>query len=216
MKAVVYHADAHYVDGESVGDTYRKLFKGFKENCHKFGLQVIHVTLEGHEGWGDENYFVPGLDPKNVMLNREICFSRFLSEAPDDVYWFTETDYRIFRPWPALTTDCCFLLRPDDDVKINPAWRMATPKAAPIFDLICELTKSVEIRPGVGFDWHCDSEGFTKFWECIGKPWTLGRCDYKEFTIELRRYQDYIKPNCIYGRNYMFKGKQELLDAEGG
>lgn len=216
MKAVVYHADAHYADGKPVGDTYKRLFKGFNENCHKFGLQTVHVTLEGHEGWGDENFYVSGLDPQNVMLNREICFHAFLEQAPHDVYWFTETDYRIFRTWEPLKADCALLLRPDDDVKINPAWRMATPKALPIFKAMRDNTQSVKLRPGVGWDWHCDSEGFRKLWEQMGSPTTLEPLEFLGCKVEFRRFSEYIKPNPIYGRNYAWKMKKELLDAEAG
>lgn len=212
MKAVCYHADAHYADGSEVGDTYKRLFQGFKKNCHEYGLKTIHVTLEGHEGWGDENYFVSGLDPANVMLNREIAFCDFLEKAPEGVYWFTEPDYRIFKAWPRLTTDCALLYRADDDVRITPCWRMATKKAIPVFRMFRDETKSIELRPGVGWDWHCDSEGFNRSWKKMGEP-KEGRYSYLGVEIEFRKFSEYIKPDPIYGRNFAWKAKEILLQA---
>lgn len=219
MKAVCYHADALYADGTPAGDTYRRLFKGFNANCHAFGLKTVHVTLEGHEGWGDENFYVSGLDPKNIMLNREIAFVQFLEQAPEDFYWFTEPDYRIWKAWPRLRGDCALLLR-GDDVPINPAWRMATKKAIPLFRDFRDETQSVELRPGVGFDWHCDSEGFRKVWDKMGRPkrHESGRLPITEYLgvrIEFRDFGHYIKPNPIFGRNYAWQSKYDLLKHEG-
>lgn len=209
MKAVFFHADAHFPDGKPVGDIYRRLAVGFKRNCQKFGLKTVHLTLEGHEGWGDETIFLSGLDPRNIMLNREIAFCDFLEKAPEDVYWFTEPDYRIWRPWPKLKADVALLYRVDD-VPINPAWRMATKKALPLFRLFLEETKKVELRPGVGWDWHCDSEGFRAVWARMGKA-----DEFLGIKIEWRPFEDYIKPDPIYGGNFAGDSKSFLLEKEG-
>ena len=213
MKAVVYHADSHYADGRAVGDDYKRLFKGFNENFHKFDLQTVHVTLEGHPGWGDETYYVKGLDPKNVMLNREIAFCEYLEQAEDGEYFFIEPDYRIFRKWPPMETDCVLLFRENDDVPITPAWRLATKKAVPLFKLFRDETQNVKLRPGVGYDWHCDSEGFTSVWRKMGSP-DVCRRKFMGLDIEFRRFSEYIKPNPIYGKNYAWKQKEDLLRAE--
>lgn len=212
MKAVVYHADAVDAFGEKAGDRYKRLFWKMVENCHKFGLQVVHVTLTGHEGWGDENFYVPGLDPQNVMLNREICFTTFLEQAPDDVYWFSETDYRIRKMWPPLVKDCALLYRDNDSVKLNPSWRMARKSALPVFQAIRNFAQNVEITEKVTHAWHCDSAAFIRAYRKMGAPdrdttW-LG------VDIELRKYSDYVKGNCIYGRNYLGQQKKELLETE--
>lgn len=216
MKAVAYHADAHYADGRAVGDDYRKLFNGFNKNCHSFGLKTVHVTLEGHEGWGDESHFVSGLDPKNVMLNREIAFCDFLEKAPEDVYWFTEPDYRIYRSWPAIKNDCALLYRGNDGVPITPSWRMATKKALPLFKAFRDATQNTKLRPGVGFDWHCDSEGFNEIYRKMGSPNGAHNIEFLGVSIEFRKFSEYIKPHPIYGRNFAWKAKEELLRAEAG
>jgi hypothetical protein len=143
------------------------------------------------------------------MLNREIAFCDFLEKAPDDVYWFSEPDYRILTPWPRLNADCALLYRPNDDVAITPAWRMATKKALPLFALFRDETRGAKLRPGVGYDWHCDSEGFNSVFKMMGKA-----SEYLGVSIEWRDFRDYIKPDPIYGRNYAWKAKEELLRAE--
>ena len=172
------------------------------------------MTLEGHEGWGDENHYVSGLDPKNVMLNREIAFCDFLATAPEDTYFFIEPDYRLFREFPALVADCALLFRENDDVPLTPAWRMATKKALPLFRKFRDETQNVKLRPGVGFDWHCDSEGFTAVWRKMGSPSDYTPRTYAGVKIEFRKFGEYIKPNPIYGKNYAWKAKEDLLRAE--
>jgi hypothetical protein len=212
LKAVVYHADAHYADGKPVGDDYKKLFQGFNQSCHKHGLQTVHVTLEGFPVWGDEGHLVSGLDPKNMMLNREICFADFLEKAPEDVYWFTEPDYRIFQMWPELQADCALLYRHLDGVPLNPSWRIATKKAVPLFNAIRDDTLAV----GKKFDWHCDSEAFAALWVKMKRPTEQTKCVYLGVSMEFRKFEDYVKPNPKYGRNYAGSGlKKELLRAEG-
>ena len=169
------------------------------------------MTLEGFEGWGDENHYVAGLDPKNVMLNREIAFCDFLEGAPDDVYWFTEPDYRIWRMWPPLAADCELLYREGDGVPLNPSWRLARRKALPLFEECRDEAKKWPNK----YDWHCDSEVFAALWKRMREPKAGEKRTYLGVEIGFRVFREYVKPNPIYGRNYAWKAKEELLRAEG-
>jgi len=209
MKAVVYHADATFCFGGDVGDVYERLFVRFREMCHKYGMQVIHLSTEGHPGWGDENHRYAHLDPKNVTLNREECFTTFLESAPEDVYWFTEPDYVIKQMWPELDADCAMLYRPGDDVPMTPSWRMATTKAVPFFRRLRDTFRGLVPRPGVGFDWHGDSWAFTQVWREMGCP--AKRTEYLGLDIDFRPYADYIKPKNTYGRNFAAHAKLQLV-----
>lgn len=211
MKAVVYHADAKFAWGDSVGNTYKLLFGAFRKQCNKFGMPLVHLTLDGQPGWGDENRFYPGLDQRNVVLNREECFSQYLEEA-DDVCWFCEPDMLIKQMWPELVTDCAMVYRPNDDVPMCPAWRMATKKALPFFIKLRDTLRSVETRPGVGHDWHGDSEAFTKVWNEMGCP-KVGKHEFMGLSFEFRKYEDYIKGSEKFTRNYFGKRKLNLLDG---
>lgn len=214
MKAVVYHANAHFAWGGDVGDLYERLFKKFVEHCHGYGIDVIHLTLEGHPGWGDENRYYANLDPKNVMLNREECFTQFIGGASWGVYWFAEPDYRITKMWPPLRDDChaALLYRKGDDVPNCPAWRLATPRAYPLFKKWRDVYRTLEPYQGVGFDWHGDSWAFTKVWKEMGRPKAGDVVEYEGVSIEFRDYADYIKPLFTYGRNYFGNAKGKLLE----
>ena len=78
MKVVVYHANGPKAD-EFVSGIYKDLFLGLKKNINSFGYPLIHLTLEGHEGWGDETFYYQG-DSKNVIYNREYCVLEFLKK----------------------------------------------------------------------------------------------------------------------------------------
>jgi hypothetical protein len=212
VKAVVYHADASFAWGGAVGNLYKKLFERFRKQCKAHGMEVIHLTLEGQPGWGGINIHYSGLDPKNVVLNREECFTKFLETAEDDVYWFAEPDFKILRMWGPISGDCTMLYREGDDVPMNPAWRMATPKALPFFTKLRDELRAVKVRPGVGHDWHGDSEAFTKVWNEMGRP-TKGT-EYLGVKIEFRDYKHYIKGEPKFTRNYFGESKKIL--AEGG
>jgi len=209
MRAVVYHADARFAWGGDVGDLYERLMVRFVEMCHKNGMDVVHLSVEGHPGWGDENHRYANLDPRNIVLNREECFTIFLETAPNDVYWFTEPDHLITKMWPGLEADCAMLYRNGDAVPMCPAWRMATPKALPFFRKLRDTLRSLEPSSGVGFDWHGDSWAFTKVWGDMGKP--KKRANYLGVDVEFRNYADYIKPLGTYGKNYFGKSKGQLL-----
>jgi hypothetical protein len=212
MKAVVYHADAKFAWGDPVGNLYARLFERFRKQCNDYGMELIHLTIEGHPGWGDRTLHFDGLDAKNVVLNREECFSGFLERAEDDVYWFAEPDFEILQMWPALTADCALLYRDGDSVAMNPAWRMATPKALPLFLKLRDTLRAVEVRPGVGHDWHGDSEAFTRVWKDMGKP--TKEAEYLGVKIEFRPYSNYVKGEPKFTRNYFGKKKLQLLEAK--
>lgn len=217
MRAVVYHANAHFAWGGDVGDLYERLFKRYVEMCHRYGMEVIHLTLDGHPGWGDVNIYYPQLSPANIMFNREECFTQFLESAAEDDYWFCEPDYEITKMWPKLTSDCALLYRHGDDVPVCPAWRMATPKALPLFRRVRDTFKGLKPvgthpeKGYIGFDWHGDSWAFTQVWKDMGKPKGVGLVKYLGLEIEFRNYADYIKPLGTYGRNYFGRDKKRLL-----
>lgn len=214
MKAVIYHADAKFAWGDPVGTVYKRLFERFRKKCREFGMELIHLTLEGQPGWGDSNYFYEGLDPKNVVLNREECFTRFLENDSEDgvVYWFTEPDFDINRMIPPLEADCAMIYRPNDDVPMCPAWRLATTKALPFFVRLRDRLREVKERPGVGFDWHGDSEAFTAIWNEMGCP--KAKTEYLGVKIEFRKYEDYIKGTNKFTRNYFGSRKLKLLELD--
>lgn len=201
MKAVYYHADSRFAWGDiPPAGLYRGLAERFRTQCNANGMSVVHLTCEGFPGWGDENVFLP-LDPKNVVANREEAFSAFLETAPDDFYWFAEPDMEILRMFPAPACDATFLYRPNDDVPVSPGWRIARPKALPIFH---ETRDS--LRADGRKEWHGDSAAMTALWERMGRP-TTGRLQYAGCSVELRNFSDYVKPG-LYTKN--LKGKSKL------
>jgi hypothetical protein len=205
MKAVIYHADGP-IAKNFPPDTYCKLFEGFKKNAAEFGLDTIHLTLEGHPGWGDENYYFPNLDPADIVYNREICFIEFLKSAPDDVYWFSEPDSRIAEMWPPLEGDIA-MLRRQDEVAITPAWRLARPSALPIFEMALERFDTNQKL------WHGDSVAFRQLWLDFNQP-DIGHFEYNGTKIELRNYSDYCRVGARYTRQWK-AGKKLRLLGEG-
>jgi hypothetical protein len=209
LKAVIYHADARFENGNDVGDVYQRLFRRFRDNCHAFGMQVIHLSLRGHPGWGDENLYYEG-NPEHIVANREECFSAFLEAAPDDVYWFTEPDTVIYQMWPRLKTDCAMLYRAGDAVAMCPAWRMARPSALPFFIALRDAMRADSRK-----DWHGDSAAFTHVWKKMERP-EIGITNYLGVEIEFRDYADYVKSRGTYTRNYLGPhGKKKLLEVYG-
>lgn len=204
MKAVIYHADGPVAKDFPPG-TYENIFRGFRENLATFGIPTIHLTLEGHPGWGDENYYYPG-DPAEIVYNREVCFCEFLRNAPDDVYWFSEPDSRVKQLWPKLTTDVA-MLRRQDSVAINPCWRLARPSALPLFERFLqnfELSKKT---------WHGDSHAMVRTWEEMGEPGE-GIFDFLGIKVELRNYNDYATKTSMYSQQFKSKQKLKLISGK--
>jgi hypothetical protein len=90
-----------------------------------------------------------------------------------------------------------------------PAWRMANKKAIPLFREFRDGVKNVQIRPGVGRDWHCDSDAFNIIYEKMGRP--KDRTNYLGVDIEFRTYADYVKNSCKFTKNYTGNKKGQLL-----
>ena len=202
MKAVIYHADGPIAKEYPEG-LYKSIFLDFKEDAAKHNISTVHLTLTGHEGWGDENFYYD-LDPIDIVYNREIAFTDFLSKAKDDVYWFTEPDSRINTMFPELVGDIA-LLRRNDGVAISPWFRLARPSALPIFKEVLDyfdLDKKT---------WHGDSVAFIKLWEEMGRPgWE--NIVYKNLNVELRNYEEYSKMNSMYTRQYKHRKKLRLFE----
>lgn len=203
MKAVVYHANAS-IANQYPNNAYELLFKDFVMNAHAFGMDVVHITTQDHAAWGDECFRIDA-DPEHVVYNREVGFIEFLEQAdPDEIYWFTEPDSRIYRNWPALEGDLC-VLRRGDPVAINPSWRMARVTALPWFKEVLDL-----------FDlnrksWHGDSVAFAEMWKKMGRP-NVGRLVYQGLNIELRAFKQYCQPHSKFTRQFQHNNKFQLLD----
>ena len=202
MKAVIYHADGPIAKNFPEG-LYENIFKGFRENLAEFGIPTIHLTLEGHPGWGDENYYYPNLDAADIVYNREVCFIEFLKNAPDDVYWFSEPDSRVVNLWPELTTDLA-MLRRQDTVTINPCWRMCRPSALPFFERVLE---NFELSQKT---WHGDSYAFVRTWEQMDKP-DIGFHEFLGLTVELRDYRQYAGKKSKFSQQYKAEQKLKLV-----
>ena len=186
MKAVYYHADSHFPWGGHPGNVYAELAAQFKAQCHEYGMQVVHLTCDGFPGWGDENHSYP-LDPKNIVANREEAFCSFLESAPEDWYWFTEPDCVILRAIPSPAGDAVFLYRKNDGVPMNPGWRMATPKALPVFKA---LRDALRLDPRK--DWHGDSGAFNATYKVMGEP--KDRVKFLGVDIRFWDFADFVKP----------------------
>ena len=207
MKAVVYHADAAHAENFPK-DTYKKLILGLKENCNKFNVPLIHLTIKGFEGYGDENYFFDG-DPNDVIYNREAYFIEFLKNADaDEEYWFTEPDSRIANMFPPLQTDLALLIRNNEEKRITPAWRLAKKSSIIFFE------EALSFYDTSMKNWDGDTIGFRKMWEKIGKPVSEGSIEYKGISIELRNYKHYCMRKSYYTQQFKSTHKQEILDKE--
>ncbi len=205
MKAVIYHTDGKK-SLEYPKDTYKNLILGLKENCNSFGIPLIHLTINGFEGLGDENYFYEG-NPDEIIYNREKFFIEFLKSAPEDEYWFTEPDSRIVNMFPPLEGDLAMLLRKSEK-RLNAAWRLAKKSAVPFFEEALshyDLTRK---------EWDGDTVGYIKMYELIGNPEEEGTISYKDMTVELRNYKQYCYGKGYYTRQWKSHWKLELLNNE--
>ena len=208
MKAVIYHAKAKLAN-KFAPNTYERLIEGLRKNAHFFGITLVHLTIEGHPGFGDENYFYKG-DPENIIWNRERFFLEFLREAEDDAYWFTEPDSRIVAPIPPLFTDIA-LLRRNDKVAITPSWRMASKSAIPFFEEVLSYYPLDENC----CNWHGDSTAYIKMWEVMGRP-NIGVFTHNDVIIDLRDYDDYSTKTSKYTAQWKAFNKDQLLAKEHG
>jgi hypothetical protein len=202
MKAVVYHADGP-IAKNFPKDTYKTLFKILKENLKTFDIPLIHITLHGHEGWGDENYFYDR-DPANIIYNREELFIEFLKNAEDNVYWFAEPDHRLNNIFPPLATDLALLFR-KDSTPITPSWRLAKKSAIPFFEEVFSYYDTTNKS------WNSDSGAYNKMWEIIGSPTETGVIHYNNMSIDLRPYKQYSMRKSGYSQQFKGLHKFEII-----
>jgi hypothetical protein len=206
MKAVIYHATANFAK-HYAPLTYERLIHNLKKNVNSFGLPLVHLTLHGQIGMGDENYYFDGV-PDEIIWNREKFFIEFLKEAPEDVYWFTEPDSRIIEMFPPLEGDLA-LLRRNDSVALNPAWRLAKKSALPFFE---EVFSYYPDTPKLK-EWHGDSYAYVRMWEKMDKP-NVGLLKYNNMHIDLRAYDLYCRQSSKYTAQWKAANKAALLRKE--
>lgn len=205
MKAVIYHADGVPLWPAAPG-TYEKLFHDFVENARPYVEEVIHLTLAGFPHWGTQTIAYEGLNPKDSMYNREVCFTKFLQEErSDDLFWFTEPDARIKEAFPSMDPEIdIVLLWRNDDVHITPSFRICTRKALPLFE------RALALYDMTRKDWHGDSEAFNRLYDEMGRP-GIGCFTWNHLSIELRDYNDYSQKNSRYVTHHKFSSKRDLL-----
>lgn len=182
-------------------DIYKILFRQFVEIGHKHGIQTVHLTTPDHEGWGDETIRYD-LDARTPMYSREVAFLRYLTEAEEGCYWFTEPDARIVKMFPPLKADAAFLYR-DHDVPMTPSFRLVTKKAVPFFEAVLGLYTGRK-------DWHGDSEAWLKLHQLLGSP-KIGLHEWSGIRYEMRDYNDYTTRTGTYVHHYKFRSKEDLL-----
>lgn len=201
MKVVVYHADAS-IAKKFPEKTYFKLFQGFRKNLKEFNIPLVHITIKGCEGWGDENIFFDG-DPEDIIWNREKFFLDFLKMCDDDIYWFAEPDSRLSNIFPPLKGDLALLKR-HDQVPITPSWRLATKKSIPFFE---EVFSYYDLNQKT---WNSDGYAYTEIWKKMGEP-NIGFVSYNGMNIELRDYEEYSRKNSQYTQQWKSKNKLNLI-----
>ena len=209
MKAVIYHCPAKPL-WDAPEQSYERLFEGFIRNTQPYVDDVIHITLAGHRGMGTVNVHALDLDPENIMYNRELLFARWLEyDLSDEVYWFTEPDARISKPFPPLDKEIdAALLWRDDDVHITPSFRLCRRSAYPLFQWTLDHYDMTKM------DWHGDSEAFNALYIDMGKPKGPGCFTWNGLNIELRPYFDYSRRNSRYVTHHKAGHKMELLARE--
>lgn len=214
MKAVIFHADGRFGMRHGKGHLYKHLVEELRKNLHKFDIPLIHVTVLGHEGWGDENYFYEVENINEVIYNREKCLLEFMRKdaTEDEIYWFCEPDFRMLKEFPPLTADLAMLYR-QDPMPMTPAWRLAKKSALPVFE---EAFKHFDISRK---EWHGDSPAWIKLWQMLGSP-TQNKSETKQYkwnniTIELRPYGHYAsRSKCIYSGQWKGGSKWSIASKE--
>lgn len=208
MKAVVYHADAPLITSRYPKDTYKNLLIGLRKNCNDFDIPLVHITINGHQGYGDENIFVDA-DPNDIVWNREQFFIEYLENTdPNETYYFTEPDSRINRMFPPLTTDLAMLYR-GTEPRITPAWRLAKTTALPIFKKAFSLYETSKKH------WNTDCGAWSSMWNVIGEPRSGDIVSYNNLTIELRDYKTYcMRRRSGYVSQFKSNHKTDLVNQD--
>lgn len=207
MKVVIYHADTTRADFKYKSGMYKEITSILKKNVNSFGYPLIHLTTKEHEGWGDENYFYD-LNPELINYNREICYIDFLKNAAVDneVYWFTEPDWRLISDFPTLENDIDFLLRPDV-IPLHPGWRLAKRSALPIFE---ETLKCFDLNYMV---WGGDSIGMKNLYDQMKNPTCT--INYKGCSVGFRPYKQYGTRKSKYTQQFKADHKKEIIERWG-
>ena len=186
---------------------FHRIDAGMKENLNSYGIELIHLTLEGFPGYGDTNFFYTGI-PDEVIYNREVCFTEFLKNHAEDheQYWFTEADVRLRNPFPVLAegVDAAFITALSEK-RFLPTWRLARKSAAPIFE---------EALAGFGSlkQWDGDTEAWGKVYLAVGSPDVNQQIVYNNMCFETRPYKHYNMGKSHYTAHYKSKHKQFILD----
>lgn len=194
MKAVIYYAACPRISNKFPIGVYEDLIIGLKENLKKFDIPLIHITLTGNIGLGDTNIYFDGNEDW-VNYNREIFFTDFLKNKAEDneTYWFTEPDARLNNLFPELTTDAAFTVRED---RIYPGWRLAKKTAYPIFQ------EAINLFPTDKSKWQGDSEAWAKMYYNMEYPGDNNIIQYKNLTVELRKYKLYNMTGSYFSQQY--------------
>lgn len=208
MKAIVYHADKPLITQRYKKGIYKDLFKGLKKNLNDFNIPLIHLTLNGFEGWGDENYHFDG-NPEEVNYNRELLIVEFLKNIADDkeIYWITEPDARLNNMFPPLEGDASFTVLLGEK-RITPQWRLVKKSSLPIFEEIVSM---------YGDDkewWGGDSEVWGRMWYQMGQPSDDCVIDYKNLKIQLRKYKHYNMIGSHYSQQFKSNKKRLIASQE--
>lgn len=205
LKAVIYHADAHRAKKWSYF-SYKDLILGLKENINSYGIKLIHLTLHGFEGYGDENYFYDGV-PDEITYNRVKCNAEFLkNQAEDNVqYWFTEPDMRLRNPFPLLLDgiDAAFVVYKPEQ-RFIPTWSLAKKTAVSLYE---ESVSNCVFKR-----WDGDTDAWGKIYKIVNSPAENTTVAYKGLNIETRDYKSYNMSGSKYTAHYKAKHKQFLLE----
>ena len=205
MKAVVYHTDASIAE-KFPKDTYKDLLNHLRKNCNDFNIPLVHITVNGFEGYGNENIYVDA-DPENIVWNREKFFIEFLKNSdPNETYFFTEPDSRIKTIFPPLSTDLAMLYR-NVPPHITPAWRLAKKSALPIFE---EVFETYNISNKL---WDSDCTAWHNFFSKLDLS-GVGETTYKNLSIELRWYKHYCMKKGKFTCQFKGKSKKDLHQRE--
>ncbi len=207
MKAVIYHADGYRVNRYRSG-IYQHLIEELRKNVNEYGMSLIHLTLAGHQGQGDENFYYAVNNPDEIIWNREYCIWQFLANDADEDehYLIFEPDFRIIDQVPPLTTDLCLLYR-EDPCPITPAWRMCTKRAAPFFEEVIGYFDQAQR------DWHGDSVGYSHMWNVLGQPKIGDVLEHNGISIEFRPYGWYASRTSKARYTKQWKGGEKLQIA---
>jgi len=209
MKAIVYHTDAPSIADKFPKDTYKNLLIGLKKNCNNFNIPLVHITINGYLGYGDENIFVDA-DPNNIVWNREKFFIEFLKSVDEsEVVYFTEPDSRINTMFPLLTSDLAVLSR-GTHPRITPAWRLAKKSALPIFEEVFSFYKDDYDKR-----WDSDCAIWDMLYTKLNSPKINTIVNYNNLTIELRDYKQYcMRRRTGYVSQFKSNHKTDLVEQD--